>query len=86
MKLWDAALYYEERAVGLGQEFFEEVERALAFAVQNPELGTRSTASTRRVLINRFPYSVIYRALENEFLVVAIAHQRRRPGYWRTRT
>jgi hypothetical protein len=40
---------------------------------------------TRRLLLQRFPFSIIYRVESTWVLVVAIAHQRRRPGYWRRR-
>jgi hypothetical protein len=39
----------------------------------------------RRILLDRFPYSVIYRASADEILIIAVAHLRRRPGYWRHR-
>jgi hypothetical protein len=36
-------------------------------------------------MLERFPFSVVYRVGEHGALVVAVAHARRRPGYWRTR-
>jgi len=40
---------------------------------------------TRRIVLKRFPFSVIYRLLEGQLQIVAVAHHKRRPGYWRTR-
>ncbi|MCH7935415.1 MAG: type II toxin-antitoxin system RelE/ParE family toxin, partial [Gemmatimonadetes bacterium] len=42
-------------------------------------------SGTRRVLLHRFPYIVVYKELEDEILVVAFAHHKQRPGYWRDR-
>jgi len=39
----------------------------------------------RRVFIGRFPFSIIYIDRDGEIVIVAIAHQRKRPGYWRGR-
>ncbi len=82
----EAALFYESRVSGLGSAFVVEVERAVTFARTNPEAGSPLGEKVRRVLVRRFPYSVIYRREAERLLTLAIAHQRRRPGYWRHRT
>ncbi len=55
--------------------------------VLNPEVGTPLSADrkTRRLLLPRFPYQIVYRIRPGEIVVVAIAHSRRRPGYWKSR-
>ena len=40
---------------------------------------------TRRCLVNRFPYGVIYRHDGNTITVVAVPHLHQRPGYWKPR-
>jgi plasmid stabilization system protein ParE len=80
-----AARYYEERRRGLGDEFLSEVERAVTFAAERPEAGTPLGADLRWVLTRRFRYAVIYRERERGIEVLAVAHLRRRPGYWRSR-
>jgi len=37
------------------------------------------------MLVRRFPFTIIYAIDTNEVVVVAVAHQRRRPFYWRAR-
>ena len=81
----EAALFYEGRVSGLGSAFVAEVERAVTFARSNPVAGAPLGGKVRRVLVRRFPYSVIYRREAERLLILAIAHQRRRPGYWRHR-
>ena len=80
-----AARYYEERQLGLGDEFLNEVERSVTFAAERPEAGTPLEEDLRWVLTRRFRYAVIYREFERGIEVLAVAHLRRRPGYWRSR-
>jgi hypothetical protein len=40
---------------------------------------------TRRALVARFPYQVVYRIRPGEIVIVAVAHLKRRPGYWKNR-
>jgi plasmid stabilization system protein ParE len=82
----EAASFYESRVPGLGWAFVGEVERAITFARTNPEAGSPLGEKVRRMLVRRFPYSVIYRGEAERLLILAIAHQHRRPGYWRHRT
>jgi toxin ParE1/3/4 len=84
-ELAEAAKFYEGRAPGLGREFFEEVLGVIHSAVENPEAGTRLESPFRRLLCRRFPFAVVYCQAENELRILAVAHQRRRPGYWKQR-
>jgi toxin ParE1/3/4 len=62
-----------------------EMERALSFISEKPESWPAFEAGTRRFLLRRFPYSIVYRLCGEEIQVVAIAHTKRRPRYWRDR-
>ena len=81
----EAARFYEERAPDLGRDFFEDVEAVLWAVVDNPEAGTIHEAPYRRMLCRRFPFAIIYRQRDDELRILAVAHQRRRPGYWKKR-
>ena len=84
--LREAAEYYRERAGVLrAQVFLGEFERAMALLLQHPLLGGRWLRDKRRLVMRRFPYSIIYVTTDQEILVLAVAHQSRRPGYWRER-
>lgn len=76
------AAQYHAVAPALGAEFVAEVERATARIATFPEHGSPYLAGTRRVLLRRFPFSVVYSSENEGILIVAVAHQRRRPGYW----
>jgi len=75
--------YYSEIEPGLGLRFAdaEATSRALAF----PLAGAPEESDTRRVLLKDFPFSVIHRVDDDGILVIALAPQAKRPGYWRSR-
>lgn len=80
-----AALYYEARQAGLGAALLTEVEKTFV-RIQKLPRGTRVIrGELRRSPVHRFPYSVLYRLDGAGILIVAVAHRRRRPGYWRDR-
>ena len=83
--LKEASRFYESRMVGLGKSFSAEVERTISLIREFPDAGSPVGDRRRRVLVDRFPYSVVYRRDPDSVVIVAIAHQRRRPGYWRQR-
>jgi hypothetical protein len=81
----EAALFYG-RAAGLGDHFLDDVQSAIDSVREYPESGASVPYGFRRVLLRRFPFSVIYAVELSLILVVAVAHQRRAPDYWRGRT
>ena len=85
-ELREAARFYDDRSSGLGDELVAEVERAFVVVAERPAAGAPMRGGRRRVLLRRFPYAVIYRELpDGGVRVLAIAHLRRRPDYWRGR-
>ena len=84
-EFFEAADYYEEQVVGLGDVFIDEVEKVLDLIEQQPESGTRITDSERRFLVSRFPYGVIYSVEGDQILIFAVMALRRKPGYWKSR-
>ncbi|WP_250123979.1 type II toxin-antitoxin system RelE/ParE family toxin [Chroococcidiopsis sp. CCMEE 29] len=79
-----AVAYDEDQKVGLGLDFLVEVEQALDKIQQNPNLGAvYKVTGLRRYVIQRFPFLIFYAELEEYIWVVAIAHGKRRPDYWR---
>lgn len=81
----EAARYYESRSQGLGRELLDEIERALRLIARNPEACQRIAKRARRRPLWRFPYNLIYAVYPDRIRVVACAHQKRRPFYWRKR-
>ncbi len=77
--------WYEAREIGLGLDFAAEVNAAIRLAAAMPHTWMRLSGDVRRVLVNRFPYGVLYEPGKTSVLVLAVMHLRREPGYWMTR-
>ncbi len=76
---------YENQAKGLGEDFLTELEHSFGYITQQPDTWPPFGESTRRFLLNKFPYSVIYSASENTIQVLAVMHNRKKPGYWESK-
>ena len=81
----EAARWYRERSPKAALAFQVEIRVAFDRIQNNPQAWMRHHHGTRRLLLGRFPYEVVYRIFPHVVLIVAIAHCRRRPGYWRER-
>ena len=84
-ELDDAITWYAEQAPGLGDAFLIETLRTIQLIEQYPTAWHPLTPQIRRCRLRRFPYSLVYTQDGNDLLVVAVAHQHRKPGYWRAR-
>ena len=78
-------VYYNQEQPGLGARFTAAVEEAAARALAFPHAGSPAAANTRRVLVQGFPFSVVYRDEASGIVIFALAHQSRRPDYWAAR-
>jgi hypothetical protein len=77
--------YYNKAQAGLGARFAEAIEKAAALALVFPDVGSPSFSGSRRVTVKDFPFSLIYKSSAHGIVIFAVAHQSRRPGYWRAR-
>jgi hypothetical protein len=89
-ELAEAVLWYEARRPGLGNEFLTEIESTLPIIESRPQSFPRlenvsPAYDIRRALLPRFPYAIVFLARTEELRVLAIAHAKRRPGYWLSR-
>jgi plasmid stabilization system protein ParE len=81
-----AARWYVDVAGDFVADAFEiELHTAVQLLVRFPQLGTPGVLSTRNLRLNGFPYTLHYRLTNETITILALAHQRRRPGYWRSR-
>jgi plasmid stabilization system protein ParE len=86
-ELREAALWYEDEQRGLGEQFLDEYGQVIERILRAPKrFGKIETVHTRRNIrrcfVKRFPYYVAYEIVGNEIVVLAVAHTKRRPGYW----
>lgn len=80
-----ASQFYEAAASGLGNDFLDDVKHAIDHLRDHPNLGHSVGRGLRRMLLHRFPFSLIYSVEPETILIVAVAHHGRRPGYWKSR-
>ncbi|MBL1142539.1 MAG: type II toxin-antitoxin system RelE/ParE family toxin [Proteobacteria bacterium] len=81
-----ASSYYQQQSSGLGIAFIHEVRKTCGLISESPKASSKVRNNIRRKLVRRFPFAVLYEIDIDSILVVAVAHQRREPGYWITRT
>ena len=74
--------WYEARSRLAAAGFIYELSRAVRRIAEAPHRYPIARRGTRRILLERFPFNIVYRATDTEIVVVAVAHQKRRPHYW----
>jgi toxin ParE1/3/4 len=77
--------WYAKRNPAAATAFIAALDEAVRVIQDRPARWPQHLRGTRKYLLRRFPYSVIYRVTDATIQVVAVAHGRRRPGYWRRR-
>jgi len=81
----EAADFYDIESSGLGSVFIDEIQRAIVTISEFPEAAPLIRGRVRKRPIAKFPYSMVYSVRPNEIRILAVAHQKRRPFYWRGR-
>lgn len=84
-ELDEAIEHYDHERKGLGQEFASEVTRTIGRILAAPLAWPKASKRTRRCLVKRFPYGILYQVQRDEIRIVAVMHLHRRPGYWKKR-
>ena len=80
-----AKAWYNRQRTGLGDEFIEQVEKALHRISNMPEVTSAVYPGVRRVVLRRFPYGIFYRCDEDQIAVIAVYHSKRDPKGWQAR-
>lgn len=80
-----AALWYDEKRPGLGEEFIREIDEALAKAAAAPQRHPVVFRDIRRAVARRFPFTVYFRVRSDTLVVLAVFHGRRDPTIWQRR-
>lgn len=86
----EAAAWYEQERAGLGVEFAHAIDAAIGLLAGEivplaAMPGAAGARGAKRLVLKRFPYDIVILERPEEFLVLAVAHHSRRPGYWRDR-
>lgn len=86
----EAAAWYEQEQRGLGTRFLNAFQNAVQLLREpNPPLtnvqGKAGKLGARKLILHKFPFSLIVREMHQSLVIVALAHHSRRPGYWKER-
>ena len=84
-ELLHEAQYFSTISLELARDFSAAVRKAEALAAEFAEMGMPFGHGTRRVIPGKFKFSIVYTTTQREIVVIAVAPQQRRPGYWRGR-
>ncbi len=77
--------WYQVRSPDAAEAFLAELDLGIENIRMAPDIYPRYLHGTRRYLMHRFPYLIVYRVVSTTVQVIAVAHGRRRPGYWKVR-
>ncbi len=84
-ELLHAVNYYDELQNDLGLQFAHEVYEAIQNIIAYPDAWPPLSDNTRRCLIHRFPYGVIYQQTQEEIVIIAVMQLSKKPDYWESR-
>ena len=84
-ELEEAIAYYEQQREGLGEQFAEEVSKAIERILNHPQAWSQLSANIRRCRTKRFPYGIVYGVRGEDIIIVAVMHLHRKPRYWEDR-
>lgn len=82
IELDDAIEYYNLQSTGLGEKFLDEVLETIELISHFPQLWSQNTENTRKAVLRKYPFNLIYSLFEDKIYIIAVAHQNREPEYW----
>ena len=86
IELKEAVQYYRANAgEDVAHDFRDEARRVTRQLLEHPEIGARIHHEIRRYALHGHPFNLVYRSTPGTIIIIALAHQSRRPGYWADR-
>ena len=77
--------WYEEKVKGLGDKFLNELEDGYLSIQRFPDTWANFQYGFKRYILNKFPFSILYKVSSKQILIIAIMHNSRNPNYWKER-
>ena len=77
--------WYRERNFSAAEKFDNAFWHAIHAVEDAPERWPVYFSDFRRYTLHQFPFSLVYRVEPSRVFLLAVAHGRRRPGYWMDR-
>ncbi len=84
-EMYEVVAFYEDCSEGLGLEFSLEVFATVSRILKFPNAWSPYSNRSRRCLLKRFPYGIVYRVVGDEVVIFAVMQLNRKPGYWEGR-
>ena len=84
-EILEALAWYAERSDLAARAFVQEMMSMVVMVDRSPQTWPKSFGNTRRIVFLHFPFDLVYRMKGETIEIVAVAHHRRRPWYWRNR-
>ena len=81
-----AFAWYYARGTALASDFEREIDRGIRLVFRNPLRWPKFDDQRRRLVVRKFPFSIIYELHGNDVVILAVGHGKRRPNYWRERS
>jgi plasmid stabilization system protein ParE len=81
----EAIIWYRNRSTSVATEFRVEVAENMRRIAAAPHRWPKYLHGTRRFVLDRFPFSIVYLDDPDVVIIIAVAHNKRRPGYWKVR-
>ncbi len=78
----ESVKYYEDCQDGLGRRFRESIYLSLQKISKSPFTYRVIKSPFRRYLLQKFPHAIIYTIEPDHIRIIAVAHTKRKPGYW----
>lgn len=85
LELGEALEWYRLRSETAAAGFVHEVELSVARIAVTPQAAPKHRGEVRRWVLRRFPSAILFRDYPDRIEIVAVAHHKRRPFYWRAR-
>ena len=85
MEAREAVRWYRARSEVIADAFIDEIDHAIGQIDEAPDRWPPYIRGTRRYLLHRFPFYVVYRRRDSTIQIIAVAHGHRKPGYWKPR-
>lgn len=84
-ELTHSVKWYFEQNQSAAANFLNEIDRCIYKITKTPEIFPQYLYGCQRAILKTFPYSVIFRLKIDTIEIIAVAHSKRHPGYWRRR-
>ena len=85
-ELTHSVKWYFEQNQSAAANFMNEIDRCISKIIKSPEIFPQYFYGSQRAILKTFPYAIIFRLIVDRVDIIAIAHSKRRPGYWRRRS